>query len=225
MPTDFTVRGSFTAFHPPERATVHASLAFEGAAMQPVYDRVAREFETVKATITPLHDAEHGAVTWWSAEQLRTWANRPWNKDGKQLPLVHHASIGLQVKFRDFTAMSRWVGGHLATTGGFTVSHVEWALKSNRRDEVLRQVRAKAVQDAVTRAQQYADALGRGKVRPVAIADAGMLVANLAPTGGPDSAYLRASGAMAGGAAEMELVPRDIEVSASVDARFVADEG
>ena len=175
MPTEITVRGCFSAFQAPERGTVHATIAFEGPAMEPVYDRVARDLEAVKASVIPLKTGDHGPVTWWSAEQLRTWSNRPWNKDGKQLPLVHHASVGIEVKFRDFSALSRWVGQHVANTDGFRVSHVEWALTSKRRTELLRQVRTRAVEDAVLRAQQYADALGLGKIRPVAIADAGML--------------------------------------------------
>ena len=179
MPTEITVRGSFFAFQPPERGTVHATIAFEGPTMEPVYDRVARDLEAVKASVTPLKTGDHGPVTWWSAQQLRTWSTRPWNKDGVQLPLVHHASVDIEVKFRDFASLSRWVGQHVANTEGFRVSHVEWALTSKRRTEMQRQARTRAVEDAVLRAQQYADALGLGKIRPVAIADAGMLGAGI----------------------------------------------
>jgi hypothetical protein len=223
MPTDITVRGTFTAFQTPERGTVHASIAFEGPAMQPVYDRVARDLEAVKVSITPLKNGDDGAVTWWSAEQLRTWSNRPWNNDGRQLPLVHHASVGIDVKFRDFAALTRWVGQHIANTEGFRVSRIEWALTSKRRTELQRQVRTRAVEDAVIRAQQYADALGLSKIRPVAIADAGMLGASLHPEGGTGPAYLRAAASPAGGP-DIELLPADIEISAAVDARFVGED-
>jgi uncharacterized protein YggE len=109
-------------------------------------------------------------------------------------------------------------------TDGFRVSNVEWALTSKRRDELFRHVRTEAVRDAVARAQQYADALGLGKISPLAIADAGMLGANLHPQGGDGPAYLRvASAPSGGGAADVELVPQDIEVSAAVDGRFVVD--
>jgi uncharacterized protein YggE len=191
--------------------------------MEPVYDRVARDLEAVKVSITPLKNGDDGAVTWWSAEQLRTWSNRPLNKDGKQLPLVHHASVGIDVKFRDFAALTRWVGQHVANTEGFRVSHIEWALASKRRTELQRQVCTRAVEDAVIRAQQYADALGLGKIRPVAIADAGMLGASLHPDGGGGPAYLRVAAAPRGGP-DIELLPADIEISASVDARFVGDD-
>jgi hypothetical protein len=79
-----------------------------------------------------------------------------------------------------------------------------------------------AVQDAVTRAQQYAHALGLGTVVPVAAADAGMLSANLHPNAGRGGGYTRAAMLDAGPPA-VAFVPEDIEVAAEVDARFLAD--
>jgi hypothetical protein len=71
MPTEITVRGSFSAFERPERGTVHATIGYEGAAMEPVYGRVARDLDAVKASVAALEDDV--SVTWWSADQLRTW--------------------------------------------------------------------------------------------------------------------------------------------------------
>jgi hypothetical protein len=219
MSTEITVRGSFAAFQPPERGTVHASIGYEGPEMQPVYDRVARDLETVKASVERLMDT---AVTWWAADRLRTWSTRPWNSEGEQLPLVHHAAVGIKVKFRDFSALSRWVGEHVENTEGFSTSHVAWALTSKHRDELVEQAHTRAVRDALTRAQRYADALGLGTVRPVAIADPGMLVVSSPHGDGGDIAYLDAV-PRSSGAPTVELVPEDIKVSASVDARFVTD--
>lgn len=220
MPTEITVRGTYSAFLPPERGTVRATLGFEGPRMQPVYDRVVRELESVKASVAPLHDPQQGPVTWWATRHVRTWANRPWNTDGKQLPLVHHASVGLEVKFRDFGALTRWVGQHVETTQGFGLEGVTWALTEARRQELAREVRTRAVRDAAQRAQEYADALDLGPVRPVAIADAGMLGDGLHPSGGAEASYLRAGGA-SDADENLQLSPEDIEVAATVDARFV----
>lgn len=221
MATEITVRGSYSAFLAPERGTVHATLGFEGPQMQPVYDRVVRDLDSVKASVARLHDPEQGPVTWWATRHVRTWANRPWNKDGLQLPLVHHASVGLEVKFRDFGALARWVGGHVERTEGFSLGGVEWTLTAARKQELAREVRTRAVRDAAQRAQEYADALGLGAVRPVALADAGMLGDGLHAEGVAEAAYLR-GGAGADGVAELQLSPEDIEVSATVDARFAA---
>lgn len=223
MPTEITVRGSFSAFQPPERGTVHASIAYEGPDMAAVYDRVARDLGAVKASITRLQDSDPAPVTWWAAEQLRTWSQRPWHKDGKQLPPVHHARVGIEVKFRDFAVLSRWVGEHIAATGGFRVSQVIWALTAARRDALVADARTRAVRDAAARAQQYADALGLGAVRPVAIADAGMLGVQQQSDGAQAATFLRAAGGPAGGG-DVELLPEDIEVAATVDARFLAGE-
>lgn len=221
MPTEITVRGTFSAFQPPERGTVRASIAYEGADMGTVYDRVAHDLGVLKDSITRLQSAEPAPITWWSVEQLRTWSRRPWHKDGKQLPMVHHASVGIEVKFADFAALSRWVGEHVSGTEGFRVAQVIWALTAARQDALVADARTRAVRDAAARAQHYADALALGAVRPVAIADAGMLgVQQLAEAGGGGT-FLRAAARPAGGG-DVELVPEDIEVSAIVDARFLA---
>ena len=54
MSTEITVRGSFSAFEGPERGTVHATIAYEGPVMEPVYGRVARDLDAVKASIVPM---------------------------------------------------------------------------------------------------------------------------------------------------------------------------
>ncbi|KRC59546.1 MULTISPECIES: SIMPL domain-containing protein [unclassified Nocardioides] len=226
MATEFTVRGSHLAYQQPERGTVRATLSFQGPALPPVYERVVRDLEAVKTSVAALHDPERGPVTWWSTKHVRTWAERPWNQDGKQLPLVHHASVGVEVKFRDFAALGAWVGQHVAATAGFSLDGVVWALTEQHRIELERTVRSRAVQDAARRAQEYADALDLGTVRAVAVADAGMLSPGLHPAGGGGPAPYQRMAAMAkdsAGGAELELSPEDIEVSADVDARFVVD--
>lgn len=220
--TEITVRGSHSTSRAPERATVHSTISYEGQSMEPVYERVARDLETVKASISPMVDSDDGPVTWWSADQLRTWSNRPWNKDGGQLPLVHHVSVGVKVEFSDFAALSAWVGDHVAATEGFRVTTIAWTLTSAHREELLREVRNRAVQDAVTRAQQYADALDLGPIRPVAVADAGMLTDASGSAEAPGARQLRSAAAVAGNGPDVELIPCDIELSVDVDARFVA---
>jgi uncharacterized protein YggE len=187
--------------------------------MEPVYERVAHDVDTVRRSVESLRAAD-GPVTRWSAQDLRTWSSRPWSQAGKQLPAVYHARVDIEVEFRDFTALSRWITAHTNDTEGVRISDVEWSLSTRRGDELRRQVRTEAVEDAVRRAQQYADALNLGEVRPVAVADSGMLSAGPSPDGGHDVGLMRSMAV--GSAPEIELVPEDIEVTATVDARFVA---
>lgn len=221
MAVEFTVQGRFSAFRTPERGTVKATIGLEGPALAPVYEQVVRSLEAVSQSISGLHRPDAGPVTWWSTQQVRTWANRPWNNEGKQLPLVHRARVGVSVKFSDFAELSRWVGQHVEHTRGFSLDGVEWALTAKRQVELQREVRTAAVQDAVARAQAYADALGLGPVTPVAVADAGMLSSGIGPSTMAAAAYMRGS-AGGGGGNEIGLLPEDIEVKAEVDARFVS---
>ncbi len=223
MTTQFTVRGSHTVFHRPERGTAHVTLAFEGPELPPVFDRVVAQLEAVKASTRALHDPADGPVTSWSTGHVRTWAQRPWSQDGEQLPLVHHASVGVEVCFSDFTALGAWVGYHVAETAGFTLDGVDWSLTEKNHLELERKVRSRAVHDAVRRAQEYADALGLGAVQAVAIADAGLLGSGLSPLGDGGAPFMRLAAASAKeGGAELELAPEDVEVAAEVHARFVA---
>ena len=105
-------------------------------------------------------------------------------------------------------------------TAGFNLDGVEWALTEKRKHELTRQVRKSAVQDAAARAQEYADALGLGPVRPIALADAGMLGEGLHPMARGEAGFMRAQAA--DGAAELALSPEDVEVTAVIDGRFVA---
>ena len=182
MSVVITVRGSFSAFRPPERATAHVSLALEASTSEVAYAEAAQSASVISSSLTELHNPDGGPVTWWSSDQIRTWAHRPWNNEGKQLPLVHRASVTFAAKFSDFDRLSAWIA-RTAAIKGATVKRIEWALTAAHRDQLTREVRASAVRDARDKAQSYADALSLGPAQVVALADAGMLDQGLNPTG------------------------------------------
>ncbi|RYP84953.1 SIMPL domain-containing protein [Nocardioides guangzhouensis] len=213
---EITVRGEHTAFLRPERATVHAEVGLEGPTAVSVYDGAVASARRVTDAVTALHDPQAGPVTWWSSDQIRTWARRPWNQEGKQLPLVHHAQLVLEVKFRDFARMSSWLG-EVTPVPGFRVGRIAWALTAARQETVTREVRTAAVRQAAEKAQAYANALELGRVHPVALADAGMLGQGLEPRSEGPAMFSRAA-ATAGD--DVEFVPQDVAVVARVDARF-----
>ncbi len=193
--------------------------------MEPVYSRVARSLSGVRSSVADFEGGDDPAVTRWSAGQLRTWSSRPWNQDGEQLPLVHHASVDVEVEFRDFAALSAWVSEQVASTEGFHVTNTRWTLTAERQGLEMERVRTSAVRDALNRARSYATALGLADVHPVAIADAGMLGGGQGFNGaiGPAGKMAMLHAAVADDEAGIDFSPRDMEVTASVDARFVAN--
>ena len=83
-------------------------------------------------------------------------------------------------------------------------------------------MRKSAVDDAVAKAQSYANAVRRGKVVAVQIADPGMLSgpADSAPAGFAKSADFAMASA---GGPSLDLTPEEIVIRVEVDARFRAD--
>lgn len=217
---EITVRGAHRVEAAPERATVRVRVVRDGPDAEEVLGDAARLAERVRTGVTELHDTDAGPVVAWSSDRMHTWSSRPWNQDGAQLPLVHHAQIGFEVEFADFTALGRWLTS-TAALDGVDVHGVEWALTDEHRDELLAEVRTGAVADARTKAEVYARALGLARVTPLAVADAGMLGDHGRPPAGYEGAPMAAR-AMSAAPPEVELEPRPIVVVAEVDARFLA---
>lgn len=218
-----TVRGAFESSYRPERATVHLAVSVEGATKDTVFAAASQSAAAVAGSVTPLLDAESGPVTWWASDQVRTWSHRPWAENGRQLPQVHHAAVDFQIRFSDFEALSRWLAG-VAGLPGVSVTGIDWTLTDQRRAQLLNQVRAAAVLDAREKAQSYAGSLGLSLLRPVAVADVGMLGDGREGTEAAPSPRMALASrtSMRAEAAEISFSPQDIVLDAQVDARFVA---
>lgn len=219
--TTISVQGHHSAWYPAERATVTVSIGFDGPEREPVFEAATASLDAVRATVEALHDSSAGPITWWSADSLRVWSQRPWNQDGAQLDPVHHAALDLTAKFKDFEALSRWIESVVAIPGA-NIGSIEWTLTESRQTSVLAEVRSRAVKDAVSKASVYAQSIGLGSVTATAIADPGML-GDASPGGEPQyDRMMMKSGIGSAEGSSLALKPEQIEVSASVDARFVA---
>ena len=159
----------------------------------------------------------------WSSQRVSVWANRPWNNEGKQLALVHYASVEITATFTDFAALSWWISD-VAERDGVQVDNVTWRLTPATAKSMEADVAAQAVKVAVDRATAYASAIGLASLTPLEIADLGLLTdASAGPAPAPKMMRAMAMGAMdSGGAPAVELQPEDIVVTAAVEARFSA---
>jgi uncharacterized protein YggE len=221
--TVITVQGSSSVTHTPERATVSVAVAHDGPARDKVFAETTNVADAITAALTSMHDATSGPVVAWSSDRLGVWSERPWNNDGRQLPLVYHATIGARATFSDFDALARWVET-VATTTGVTVGSIEWELLDATRDTLLAEVRTKAVQDAASKALVYAQAAGLTRVTATAIADPGLLGSpgdSPVALGGAAPQRMFAAKAMPS-SAPLAFTPQELEITAQVDARFTA---
>ena len=219
--TTISVQGKHTGWFPAERATVAVSIGFDGPERELAFESATASLEALRATVEALHDAKDGPITWWSADSVRVWSQRPWNESGEQLDPVHFAALDLSARFSDFDALARWIE-KVVTIPGANVGQIEWSLTEARLTSVTAEVRSRAVKDAVSKASVYAQSIGLGSVTATAIADPGMLGdASSAAAPGYDRMMMKSGIGSADGAV-LALKPELIEVSASVDARFVA---
>lgn len=204
------VRGSHRVEVAPERGTVHAVVAYDGAASDPVLRRVETTLQDLAAGLRDLEAA--GGLVRWSAGQVQVSAHRPWNESGTQLPLVHQARVEVVAEFAASAALAGWLGQAVGL--GAAVEWVDWRLTDERRAAVEREVRQAALRDAVVRAQDYADALGLGTPQIVTIADTGLLAEPRPREMAMAAAYSDA------GRPGLVIEPADIEVAAEVEAEF-----
>lgn len=216
--TVISVQGSHTAWYPAERANVSISISVDGPDRDQVVAAASAAAAEARATVEPLHDA--GTITWWSADSLRIWSQRPWSQTGEQLDPVHYAALDLTAKFGDFTALSAWIE-RVVTIEHVAVGGIQWSLTESRITTVTAEVRSRAVKDAVSKATVYAQSIGLGSVTATAIADPGMLGDSANPQLGFEPRMAMKMDAAAG-STSLALKPEQIEVTAAVDARFIA---
>lgn len=220
--TTITVQGRYSAFYPAERATVALSAHLEGADRTRVFDGTAASAERIRQLIETRLDRSSGPVTWFSSDSVQVWSEKPWSQTGKQLPPVFHSRVKFSVKFSDFGALASFIE-QVASIDGASVGHIEWSLTESSRTGHLAEVRSRAVKDAVAKASVYAQSIGLGTVRAVAVADQGMLGDTVQAGGTPfDGGVMRVAGSPHPVGPTLELSPEDIELTAVVDARFLA---
>lgn len=215
-----TVRGEHEQRVAPEEGTARLTLRVEASTRGAVVEQIAQLAMPIRDDLTKRQDDD--GLKEWNSQRVSVWAERPWNNEGKRLPLVHHATVEVRATFTDFAALSWWLSD-VAETEGVQVDTVEWALTPETARTTEAGVAAEAVRVAVERATAYASALGLASVAPLEVADVGLLTPERPPPGPAPMlrAMAFASDAGSGGPA-VELQPQDIVVKAAVEARFLA---
>mgnify|MGYP003522645057 FL=1 len=194
------------------------AAAIEGSDKAEVFaDAVALQ-EPLTKQLRELVDLD--AVTTWSSAQVRVFSHRPWDHEGKRLALVHVARVEAVAEFVDFERLSGfldfWSGKE-----GFEITGISWDVTLKNRRSYESEVRKAAVEDAIAKAQVYANSVRRGKVVALQLSDPGMLSNNPQELG-PPMAKMMASADMGGGPS-LALAPEQIVIHIEVDARFAAE--
>lgn len=219
--TTITVQGTFSAFYPAERATIAVVVQHESSTRDQAFSAALDAAEAVRVTIREVEVADSAVISRWSSNTVQVWSERPWLQDGSRGEQQFFAREDFSVTFADFTMLAAWIESVVAVDG-VNVASIEWSLTPGRKTSATTEVRSRAVQDARTKATVYAQALGLGSVRAIAVADPGMLGDQVRGATSEAPMFARVASAGDAGDSRLALVPEKIEVSATVDARFAA---
>lgn len=215
MTLAITVRGSAQQRHPAERAIVTMAVAVEGSTKQDVFGDAMALQEKLSGQLEELVDRD--AVRSWSIGQVRVFRHRPVEIEGDRGAMLHIGKADVHVEFIDFEGLSsfldQWSG-----IDGVEIIDVGWDVSARNRRIHEAEVRKAAVDNAVAKAQAYAEAVRRGRVVAVQIADPGMLD-GLAD--GPAARHPAGSGGDVGPG--LTITPEEIVIHIEVDAKFIAD--
>lgn len=219
MSLEITVRGSAEQHYPAERATVSVAAAIEGPDKNGVFKDAVAIQEPLAGQLREL--VELNAVETWSSDQVRVYSHRPWDGDGSRGDMVHVARVQVRAEFSDFERLSGFLD-YWSGTDGVEIHGIQWDVSAKHRRTYEAEVRKAAVDDAVSKAQSYANAVRRGKVVAEQIADPGMLV-GLGDEVVAGGVLAKAAFAESGAGPALDLTPEEIVIGVDVDARFRAD--
>lgn len=218
---EVTVAGHAYASLPPERATLTLELGYEGGDKSSTLVHTTKLAQRIGAEFASWEHQQPSPTTWSAMLPISTRSWRPHSQEGLVMPMRYAASCEAKVKFRDFEALSRAIdtwGG----VEGVRVSWVQWTLTEKRAKDEESAVLRRAVDQARLRATTMAQAAGFSSVRFLEVADEGML--STGGRGGSQDLHLEAmrAGAPSGGGG-VGLQPEDVELRATVHARFTTE--
>lgn len=215
-PVEITVVGQGWAVYPPERCAVSLAVRSDGRTAEAAAEPAHRLVKELAGLIDPLYNPSDGPIDAWSLDQVRHSRNRPFNHDGDQLPYVYQALATIEVKFSQIDVVDAFVYA-VSALDGVDIEHFDWTFTEDSAAEKRRHVRTLAVQDAVEKAEAYAQSVGRTAITALAIADPGLLGVAAA-----HQEYAMATRAYKSADDGFELKPQDITMRTEVHARFAA---
>lgn len=223
-----SVRGEAETFVPPDFATLRGALRVARDTKADALRDASAELNGLTEELASLGgvpltpDSRRTALT-WAAYSAGTEPENDLDKEtGRHGPTGRVVAwVSVSVTVRDFDLLDR-LGRALASHEAFAMHQVGWEVDQDNPS--WPGVRAAAIQDAIGKGHQYAQALGGSLDHLEHLADVGLLDGG--GDGRPSRRSMRtpagafAAGGMGGETPSLDPVPQ--ELIAIIDARFVA---
>ena len=226
-PVTIVVEGSSILYRRAERAVMSISVSSEGKNQEKVSSEVTQTSNSLQAMLRDLaprtengEPAARAAVTHWTMRSLSTGSYVPYTDKGNKSERKFTASTSFEVKFRDFAKLGT-VATTLSSMPHVSIRSIDWRLTDKTKDGLGSQARKDAIGDAMKKAQDYAEAIGGGKLAPFEVTEGAALNAASAYQPQQRLMAVRASGGAYGD--ELNFEPEDVSVVSNITVKFSAE--
>ena len=224
-PLEIKLTGNSVISRPAERAVLSVDVSSEGTSRETVSNDVTVTSNNLVKIFRELalKDEDGNAtsdapVTVFSTPSLQT---RSWiptssrNNETVQLPRRFQASSSLKVIFRDFEKLGE-ISDMLFKMPHTDVAETEYILTDKTQEGLGSESRKAALRDAIQRAQDYAEVVGK-KVVAVEITDQGYT------SGGRTKQTARRSNYSSSPGVGLSVEPEDVQLKSSVTVKFIEE--
>ena len=234
-PLSIKVSGISTITHHPEQAVLSITVRSESAEKDVVSKAVTATSNELHALFTKLssnsdfdQSLSQAPVAIFSSTSLSTGFVNEYNNYGEFTGPTHHASISYSVRFRDFSKLNEVIF-KLAIYPNLEINSIEWCLTDETKKSFASEFRKLAMQDAVLRANDYAEVIGR-KVVATEISegvgsDYQMSHMVKMPTMPVPRRVRQPMMFQEPKTKDIDMTPHDIKLTGSVNVKFVAIKG
>lgn len=222
---EISVKGTSTLHHVAERGVLYVDVISESPDQAAVSEDVKKTSNEINETFQQLapktetgNATPEASITKFSMGLLRNYSYIPRDKDNKPLPLAHNAKISFEAIFRDFEKLGL-IASNLFAKPHVHVNRIEWRLTDPTKEKLESESRKAALLNAIRRAKEYAEIVQR-EVVVVKILDDGHKTGHRTL----QSPRYDHFGGVSSSPAGIALEPEDIEVTASVEVKFVSEQ-
>lgn len=217
------VQGTSSITRTAERAIVGIQITTEDKDRETVSNQVmstAKQLQTFFNQLAPKTEsgepAVDAAITAWSMRTLHTSSYVPRDTHGADLDRKYSASVSFEVEFHNFAKLST-VTSQLLAMPNVSIYSTIWRLTEKTKKSLGSQSRKEAVQEALTKAKDFAEATGFKSVKPFEITDG--------YSGEECTADVPGVGKMVRGEDDTALssVPEEIHLRSSVTVKLYAE--
>lgn len=166
-PIEICVTGTSSIHRHPERAFLTLRVSSSGTSQETVSEETTSRSNDIQQLLKDLapktetgEPTPDAPVTIFSVGFLKSWSSIPYSRDDEPRARVYRAQVNINANFRDFNKLGE-VTAKLLRLQNVEISGIDWQLTKPTRIALGSESRKLAMLDAVAKARDYTEVIGR----------------------------------------------------------------